>query len=207
MFRFLFKLTLHVAVVAIVIAVASQMGLFRYVHLPFDLPSVNFSALASPLLGSSASDTHYGPVENLERLDLAQLDTVSGHLDIAMYGFTDRAIATELIRMADAGIDIRIYRDGGEFRSEQERSNSTTDMFAGHPTIHIRVKPASRNNLMHLKAYSDGFILRDGSANWSPSGEKVQDNSLILSSDKAAVRSFERTFDDMWDRPANLVIQ
>jgi hypothetical protein len=40
MFRFLFKMTLHVAVVAIVIAVASQMGLFRYVHLPFDLPSL-----------------------------------------------------------------------------------------------------------------------------------------------------------------------
>jgi hypothetical protein len=63
MFRFLFKMTLHVAVVAIVIAVASQMGLFRYVHLPFDLPSVNVSALASPLLGCHCArheSLHFG---------------------------------------------------------------------------------------------------------------------------------------------------
>jgi hypothetical protein len=63
MFRFLFKMTLHVAVVAIVITVASQMGLFRYVHLPFDLPSVNVSALASPLLGCHCArheSPHFG---------------------------------------------------------------------------------------------------------------------------------------------------
>ena len=59
---------------------------------------------------------------------------------------------------------------------------------------------------MHLKAYSiDGTLLRTGSANFSPSGLKQQDNDLIILRDPVAAAKFEERFDqDLLDgRPSS----
>jgi hypothetical protein len=78
-------------------------------------------------------------------------------------------------------------------------------MFQGHRNIQIRVKASTV--LMHVKSWSDGCIVRDGSANWSPSGEKQQDNTLTLTSDSTAVQNFETEFSTMWNRTDNTIIQ
>jgi len=63
----------------------------------------------------------------------------------------------------------------------------------------VRVK-ASRD-LMHLKSYAiDGALLRTGSANWSPTGLKRQDNDLRYEVDPALVRLFEARFGCGWTR-------
>ena len=60
--------------------------------------------------------------------------------------------------------------------------------------IEVRVKGAK--DLMHLKSYAiDGHLLRSGSANWSPTGLKRQDND--------AVGRFEAKFEEMWAKPTN----
>jgi phosphatidylserine/phosphatidylglycerophosphate/cardiolipin synthase-like enzyme len=54
--------------------------------------------------------------------------------------------------------------------------------------------------LMHLKAYAiDGALLRTGSANFSASGERQQDNDLIVIRDAGAAAKFDAHFDCMWD--------
>jgi hypothetical protein len=60
---------------------------------------------------------------------------------------------------------------------------------------------------MHDKAWSDGCMLREGSANWSPSGEIKQDNTLTLTAAHDAINAFETSFQAMWARPDNQVIQ
>jgi len=60
---------------------------------------------------------------------------------------------------------------------------------------------------MHQKAWSDGCVFREGSANWSPSGERQQDNTLTFMNDPASVNNFERAFDAMWVRSDNIVVQ
>lgn len=163
----------------------------------------------SPRLAGVWTETayHYSPTENLERIDVLQLQQARAHLDIAMYAFTDRAVAEELVRLADLGIAIRIYRDGEQYREEESRGNSTTDLFMGHPNIQVRIKPPSKQNLMHLKAYSDGDTLRDGSANFSFSGLCKQDNSLTITNSRDKIQEFESVFDEMWQRQNNLVAQ
>jgi phosphatidylserine/phosphatidylglycerophosphate/cardiolipin synthase-like enzyme len=53
---------------------------------------------------------------------------------------------------------------------------------------------------MHLKAYSiDGAVLRTGSANFSTSGERSQDNDLIVIHEAVAAAKFEVHFERMWD--------
>jgi phosphatidylserine/phosphatidylglycerophosphate/cardiolipin synthase-like enzyme len=68
---------------------------------------------------------------------------------------------------------------------------------SGKYKLEIRIKTDS--DLMHLKAYQiDGKVLRTGSANFSASGLKRQDNDLIiLRNEETAARfkaNFERIF-------------
>ncbi len=68
--------------------------------------------------------------------------------------------------------------------------------------IEVRVKGAK--DLMHLKSYAiDGRLLRTGSANWSPTGLKRQDNDALYESLPEAVERFERKFEEMWSKPTN----
>ena len=61
---------------------------------------------------------------------------------------------------------------------------------------------------MHLKQLLvDGRLLRTGSANWSPSGEKRQDNDAYYSTDPNAIERFERDFETLWNRSDNIVVQ
>jgi phosphatidylserine/phosphatidylglycerophosphate/cardiolipin synthase-like enzyme len=161
--------------------------------------------------GSSVAEDHFSPSEDLERIDYARLDQAKNSIDIAMYAFTDKYLADELKRLADRGVKIRIYRDQEQYESEQRNASkhdneSTTSMLSGEPNVHIRVK--GHRELMHLKAYCiDGNFLRDGSANWSPAGEKRQDNNAHFTADPAQVNAFRRDFDEMWSRADNLSVQ
>jgi phosphatidylserine/phosphatidylglycerophosphate/cardiolipin synthase-like enzyme len=146
-------------------------------------------------------------------LDTEQLRQARRSVDIAMYSFTDWQLGRVLADVAARGVTIRIYRDRGQFESEQRnaarfRNGSPAQVLRGVSNVHIRVKQGSERVLMHLKAYAvDGKLLRDGSANWSPSGEKLQDNNARFTADPQEVSAFERTFETLWSRPGNLIVQ
>ena len=119
----------------------------------------------------------YSPGTNLERSELAQLETATRSVDLAMYSFTDRYLAEELAALASRGVRVRVYRDREQFAQEMQRGGITTTGMLLAAGIEVRVKGAK--DLMHLKSYAiDGRLLRSGSANWSPTGLKQQDNDL-----------------------------
>lgn len=154
---------------------------------------------------------YFSPADNLERADLDQLDGAKKTIDIAMYAFTDRYIAEQLVKVARRGVVIRIYRDREQYEQEQRRggnsqSGPAMEVFRGQPNIHVKVKGG--RELMHMKAYLvDGVLLRDGSANWSPSGLKRQDNNAHFSADPEQVKRFRDTFEAMWARSDNEDVQ
>ena len=157
--------------------------------------------------GNTGAGQHYSPFENLEQIDRERLDSAQHTVDIAMYAFTDRYVAEELVKLSRRGVQIRLYRDRQQYEEEQHNSGqrnrgTTTEMLRGEHNIQIRVKGS--HELMHLKAYViDGSLLRDGSANWSPSGLKRQDNNVHFTSDPAQVEAFRRIFEQMWNRTDN----
>src|SRR5215831_1457685 len=72
---------------------------------------------------------HFSPSENLERLEMDHLKAAASHaravkrsLDIAIYAFTDRLLAALLIREAEQGTVIRIYRDGEQYQNEERNA-------------------------------------------------------------------------------------
>ena len=165
--------------------------------------------VGQPERGSSFE--YFSPTDNLEHADIDQLSRASKTVDVAMYAFTDRFLAEHLVKLANRGVVIRMYRDRGQYEQEQRRashsqSGSVMELFRGQANIHVRVKGTTE--LMHLKAYLvDGALLRDGSANWSPSGLKRQDNNAHFSTDPEQVKRFHDFFEDMWTRSDNDEIQ
>ena len=156
---------------------------------------------------------HYSPEENLEAIDVAMIDRAKKTIDIAMFAFTDRAIADALIRAARRGVRIRIYRDRIQVRDRGDKTRRLLESRAGREHITVRVKRNSSRNIMHLKAYLiDASLLRTGSANWSPPGEGAycrrgrrsrwsqQDNNLFLTRDPREVRHFAATFNRIFSR-------
>ena len=136
-------------------------------------------------------------------MELAQLETATRSVDVAMYSFTDRELAGELAKLARRGVRVRVYRDREQFRQELQWGSgvTTTGILVG-AGIEVRIKGAK--DLMHLKSYAiDGRLLRTGSANWSPTGLKRQDNDLRYESSPNAVGEFEKKFEQMWSRATN----
>lgn len=163
------------------------------------------------LAGEFTEETHYSPGENLEQLDVARIEAAQRAINIAMYAFTDKYLADALAKAAQRGVQVRVYRDRSQFEDEERKNSergrdSTTAMLAGQANVHIRVKGS--RELMHLKAYSiDGKLLRDGSANWSPTGLKRQDNDARFTTDPVQVRAFDQAFEGLWSRRDNREVQ
>jgi hypothetical protein len=188
------------------------------------VPAFGQEPLSTTLLHSAATHDdegteHFSPSENLERPEMDHLKAAAEHaraakrpLDIAIYAFTDRILAALLVREAEQGTVMRIYRDGEQYENEERnaarfRDQSTTAMFRGQRNIHVRVKLPSPSDLMHLKAWSDGEGLREGSATWSPAALKRQDNNLRFSRNADEVKAFEADFGAMWNRASNTIVQ
>src|SRR5438105_9943388 len=70
--------------------------------------------------GETVSENHLSPAEDLEAIDLDRLEGAQRSIDIAMYAFTDRALADEVIKLARRGVRVRIYRDGEQYEDEQK---------------------------------------------------------------------------------------
>src|SRR6478736_1737224 len=91
--------------VAIVVVAISVSLVYQYRNTgPKFIPSVG-----QPEKGSAFD--YFSPADNLERADLDQLNGAKKSIDIAMYAFTDRYIAEALMKLAQRGVIIRIYRD------------------------------------------------------------------------------------------------
>ena len=203
-------------VIMIVVALVALSIARPHVRKLLDLEHNRFVAAAS-LGGSAGTESggsdHFSPEENLEQIDIAALRQARHTVDVAMFAFTDRNLAEVLNQLAAGIAKIRVYRDRGQYEEEEQRAArfaefSTSQMFRGHVNIAIRVKQGSERNPMHLKAYCiDHRVLRDGSANWSPGGEKSQDNNARFTSDPQQIAAFERVFEAMWNRTNNRIIQ
>ena len=205
--------TFIVLVLCIVVIVA-KFG--KMLHLPdlskLRLPNTS-SEVASAPPGKIVSENHFAPDENLEQLDYDRLGEAKKQVDIAMYAFTDKYLADQLMTLSRRGVVVRVYRDMEQYKNEQHNAeehhdDSVTELLRGEKNIHLRVKSSGRRDLMHLKAYIiDGKLLRDGSANWSAAGEKAQDNNAHFTNDPAEIKNFEQQFEEMWRRSDNVVVQ
>lgn len=150
------------------------------------------AALGVALFGAPAQATeiHYSPVENLERVDVALIATAERTIDIAAFVLSDHPVIAALNYASARGVEVRIVLDRSQL------SRSFVDLIAGPE---VRVSPGGP--IMHLKSYVvDGRTLRTGSANFTASGLKHQANDLVVIEEPTAVARFGVAFEREWNR-------
>ena len=160
-------------------------------------------ALLALLAGGPAAaeslDWHAAPAENLEAIDVETIGRARETLDMAAYALTDWAVMDALAAAGSRGVAVRIVLDGSQFAPKNAAAHILA--LARADNVAIRIRPSHSGDIMHMKAYLvDARLLRTGSANFSPSGLKRQDNDLLTTTAPAAVAAFERTFEAIWDR-------
>ena len=141
-----------------------------------------FPASAAPV------EIYFAPAENLEHIDIAMLASAKRTIDLAAYSLADRAVAQALDAAIARGIGVRILVDASQ-------RHAAEDLYGLADAIRVK-RPGP---IMHFKAYAiDGEVLRTGSANFSGSGLKQQDNDLLILRDGKTAAAFEVKFEEMW---------
>jgi phosphatidylserine/phosphatidylglycerophosphate/cardiolipin synthase-like enzyme len=154
-------------------------------------------------LSNAAVEIRYAPTDDLERVDLALLRQATRSIDIAAYLFVDQALIEALADAARRGVRVRLYLDGGQ-EASREGFGGRARGLRGIDKIELRLKPPGAE-LMHLKSYLvDGKVLRTGSANFTYSGLKREDDDLVVIRDPAAIDAFAESFEAMWRRAGNM---
>ncbi len=135
-----------------------------------------------------AQEVHFSPEERLDTIDASLIVGAVRSIDFAAYSLTDTVILDALQAADQRGVAIRIILDPRE-PQDFVRLGNLSDK--------VRIKRSGR--FMHLKAYAiDGELLRTGSANFSASSERQQDNDLIVTHNAAAAAKFDAHFERMW---------
>ncbi|MDE2363083.1 MAG: phosphatidylserine synthase [Hyphomicrobiales bacterium] len=165
-------------------------------------------ALAAPRSGEpepaiAGVRLFYGPSPQTAGTDLSILAGARKSIDMAAFVLTDRDVLGALADAARRGVAIRIYLDRDEMDHAGNRGADALSALAAVKTVAIRFK-ARHSESMHLKSYVvDRRLLRTGSANFSYSGERYQDNDVVLVENPALAAAFLQTFETMWTRPDN----
>jgi phosphatidylserine/phosphatidylglycerophosphate/cardiolipin synthase-like enzyme len=161
------------------------------------LLAVHYSLFAAAPASAPSIEFHYAPAENLEQIDVALIGEAGDTLDIAAYVLTDVAVIAALTEAAARGVVVRLYR----FPAERPETGAVREALAAltaEPTVTQKFK--RDGELMHLKSYCvDGRLLRTGAANFSASGEKRQDNDLIIVRGDGVCAKFAADFAAMWE--------
>lgn len=171
------------------------------------------SGAASTSVNGDGYGVHFSPAEDLEAIDIKYLGEAHETVDVAMVDFADETIANTLKQLAVGHVKIRIYRDANHLLQEEAAAQqfhrfSTSTILRGSVNIQIRTPQQNGSQGMHLASWCvDHRLLRDGSAQWSVEGEKGQDNQIRLTTDSGEVAAFEKTFNAMWTRATNHIIQ
>ena len=144
----------------------------------------------------------YGPGDGFDAIDADLIRQAKNRIDMAAYVLSDQKVIEALSAAAERGVQIRLYLDPEQFR-RIAAANVNMVALVNQPNVSARIK-AEQNDMMHLKTFAvDGRWLRTGSANFSWSGERRQDNDILVIDSPDAAQAFARHFDVIWARRDN----
>lgn len=161
------------------------------------------SQSGTPEPSIAAASVHYGPGEEASRADTDAIALARRSVDMAAFVLNDRDVIDALVAAAHRGVAIRIYLDRDELDRISSRAMSDIAALARAANVSIRAK-ARNTEAMHLKSYVvDRRLLRTGSANFTYSGERRQDNDIVILESIPLAAAFTRMFDGMWSQVGN----
>ena len=145
----------------------------------------------------------FGPRPGFEDVDTDLIGRARQRIDMAAYVLSDRQVIDGLEAAAKRGVRVRLYLDPEQPGGRAAIGARFAQLLrAGN--VEARIKGAG-GDFMHMKAYQvDGHFLRSGSANFSFSGERRQDNDIIVIESRVAAGAFMAQFEQIWARASNV---
>ncbi len=158
--------------------------------------------LAMPLFTYTAFasiDVYFSLVNDPEGAIIQELDKAKETIDIAIYYFTDRDLANEVIGAYDRGVRVRIYLDKGQ----KEATYSKSRYLVKHG---VPVHYSSNPYIMHHKfCVIDNEVVITGSYNWTASADKKNNENLLVIHDAKMAQEYSTEFNRLWNNHANSV--
>lgn len=115
-----------------------------------------------------------------------------------MYGLTAPAVVKSLVEAKRRGVDVRVITDRERLTDPKQQRALNTLRLAGVP---VRIN--RHDGLMHMKqAVIDDRINTSGSANYTTSGNRYNDERLDVITDAAVTTKARRKFLSMWNDQA-----
>ena len=131
-----------------------------------------------------------------------QINEAEETIDVAMYSFTSRPLARALLRAKKRGVKIRVILD--------KKASGSSNRYSKYPFLKsngISVRFAiphtawGREGLMHNKfAVIDKKTVITGSANWTASAFKINDENVIIIKRYEIANVYEKEFEYLWKR-------
>ena len=116
-------------------------------------------APARPVHLSAGEAIYFAPGDNLERVDIALIQSARSSIRVAMFAFTDRELAAALAEAARRAVKVRVYRDRTQFTEEQQRRAPALQILLSASLIQLRVKQ-SEELIEYLKSLSSQSVFR-----------------------------------------------
>jgi len=158
--------------------------------------------LAIPLFAYTAFasvDVYFSLVNDPEGAIIQELDKAKDTIDIAIYYFTDRDLANEVIGAYDRGVSVRIYLD----KDQKEAKYSKSRYLVKHG---VPVRYSSNPYIMHHKfCVIDNEVVITGSYNWTASAAKRNNENLLVIQDAKMAQEYSAEFNRLWNNHGNTV--
>jgi phosphatidylserine/phosphatidylglycerophosphate/cardiolipin synthase-like enzyme len=130
--------------------------------------------------------------DNIRDFVIKILKSARENLKICMFTISDDPIAETVAGCHKQGIQVRIITDDGKIFDKGSDIYSLDRMG-------IRIKIDSFKSLMHHKfAIIDNKKLLTGSYNWTRTGADVNNENVLITTNKAIVKAYKNEFKRLW---------
>ncbi|AEA33896.1 phospholipase D family protein [Hippea maritima] len=129
-----------------------------------------------------------------------RINSAKSSIDVAVYDFTSRPLAKAIIKAKARGVKVRILLDR---KANQNKYSKETFLRNAGIDVRLAIPHVAwdREGLMHNKfAVIDGKVVITGSANWTASAFKINDENVIIINRVDIANVYEKEFKYLWKR-------
>lgn len=140
----------------------------------------------------SENDAYFSHHDDIREMVMNVLRSATEELKICMYTISDNPIAETILSCHKMGVNVRIITDDGK------TFDRGSDIYSLSKRG-IDIKIDSYKSLMHHKfVLIDNRKVMTGSYNWTRTGSDINNENILITTNKRIVKAYDQEFDRLW---------